>query len=68
VDVKLSAGGVISPSAGGVRKEVLADTVIIGAQETISFFFSADKPGQETVTILIDGKEYIYKFKVSQSK
>jgi hypothetical protein len=68
VDVKVSDSGVLSPSAGGVRREVLADTVIIGAQETISFLFSADKPGQDTVTILIDGKEHVYKFKVSQSK
>ena len=31
---------------------------------TIAFYFDAKKEGEDTVTLMIDGAEYTYKFKV----
>jgi hypothetical protein len=65
VDFKQTLLGVVGKSPLGFRQVVVPK--MVGA-ETIAFYFDAKKEGEETVTLLIDGAEYTYKFKVTKKK
>jgi hypothetical protein len=62
VSFKQTLGGAIKPSPLGIR---LVNSTLIGAS-TIAFYFEAVKPGKETITILIDDKEYEFRFEVKK--
>lgn len=63
VEFKQTLAGAIAPSPLGIRAIETPKLVGVG---TIGFYFEAKKEGEDTVTLIIDGKEYAYKFKVAK--
>jgi hypothetical protein len=55
---------------GAVAKSPLGFRTVISPKQlgggTIAFYFEAKKAGEETVTLIIDGTEYKYNFKVAE--
>jgi|SoiMethySBSTD1v2_1073268.scaffolds.fasta_scaffold156043_3 hypothetical protein len=60
---KQSSSGAISKSPLGFRT-VLTPKLLGGG--TVAFYFEAKKAGEEAVTLIIDGAEYKYNFKVAE--
>jgi len=54
--------GAVGPSALGIR--LVSTPGLVGGPETIAFYFEGKKPGQDAVTLIIDGDEYAYKLTV----
>jgi hypothetical protein len=61
VDSRLAPGGAVARSSLGVRS--ITTPGMVGGS-AIAFFFEAKTEGTETVTLIIDGNEYTYKFTV----
>jgi hypothetical protein len=61
VDFKQTLIGAVAKSPLGFRTVTTPKLVGTG---TIAFYFEAKKEGTDTVTLIIDGAEYGYKFKV----
>jgi hypothetical protein len=59
--IPLEGGTSPPPRLGVTRRDQAGAGIPVGM---LQFFFDAKKEGEDTVTIKIDGAEYVYKFKV----
>jgi hypothetical protein len=62
LDHKQTGVGAVAKSPVGFRT-VVSPKLLGGG--TVAFYFDAKKEGEETVTLIIDGAEYQYTFKVA---
>ncbi len=62
VDVQQTSNGAIAASPLGIRT---IDTGLAGSR-TIAFYFEAKKAGSDTVTLVIDDRQYAYHFQVEE--
>ena len=63
LDHRQTGTGAVAKSPLGFRT-VVSPKLLGGG--TVAFYFDAKKEGEETVTLLIDGTEYKYTFKVAK--
>lgn len=62
VDHKQTLGGSVVMSSLGFRSVSVPHLLGVG---TIAFYFEAKRAGGDTITLIIDGEEYEYKFRVA---
>ena len=63
VNHKQTLTGAVRKSPLGFREIVIP---LFAGTQTIAFYFDAKNKGEETVTLIIDGTEYKYSFKVEE--
>lgn len=71
VGSELTGNGAIIASPLGTRlvppsEPAGTDLRAPGPPSTIAFYFEARQAGEDEITLTIDGKKYVYKFKVSK--